>query len=285
MNKKYTVFTAIIFLLSFILILPIHANARHLLQVINNQEFSRFASSLPKHLINRDIIKTEKTWQITSTTSIEKEEMGLILFNYLDYSFVLSETSTQRQEAIYFAQGSYSNLKLSPSSFTFNRGSDIFHAEVIAKINWDKNNKEDWLVFFSIINPFSDLVGRYFYLVITNPNLKELPLKQEIIASQNNLINKFHIYIDEMPEYKVQELIEENRKRDEEAQKQAEKDAQKNQNTKQEEPDQTVLELDRGQYSVLESPNSVPEEEKKSFWQRSKQEEVAPTASETKLTN
>ncbi len=285
MNTNYKNIYALVFSLFIALILPIHAEAKHFLQINNNEEFKRFASSLPKHLINRNIIKSENSWNITSNEAIRKEEIGLILFNYLDYSFILSEIANPSKEARYFAQGSYTNLKLTENSFTLNRGSDIFHAEVIAQLNWDNKAKEDWLVFFSLTNPHSELVGRYFYLVITNPNIKELPLQQEIIASQNNLLNKFSIYIDEMPEYIIQERIEANKKRDEEAQKQALKDAQSNNKTVEEVP-QTVLELDRGQYSILESPNSVPVEEKKPFWQRKTQEkEIAPSASETKLNN
>ncbi len=279
---KYMVFCLVLCLPYIICYEASAMNLKHYLQIFNKEEFDRFKNSLTNHLIYRDIIKNENSYTITHSATSSKEQMGLELFNKLDYSFIL--THNQSNEPRYFTSGSYSNLLIEQNSFSLQRGSDHFKAEVIAKLNWDKKDKEDWLVFFSLTNPHSELVGRYFYLIVTDT--KTAPLKTKVLASQNNLTNTFLIYEDEMPEYKIQLLLEENGKSE---------DAKKIEtNTRQveireqripKESEQSYIELDRGQYSVLESPNQADDKAEKKVWFWQKKKEKEEISIETKLEN
>ncbi len=185
--KNNILLCAYLLLLSFILS-ACTATKTKTIQAINTPAFQELATKIPQQLQANGFTDSENHWY-SPVISLPIVNVGDTLYNHLDPSFHYDSTL----KITSFSQLPHRNLTISKDSFFFEQGSDRISASLLAILDWNNDNNDDWIVSFSINSQNKKEISKKYYLLITNT--ESYPLKSQIIAIKDDFQKTFKVLL------------------------------------------------------------------------------------------
>lgn len=159
------------------------------IQIINAQEFNVLVKRMSEELRAMGIIDEANAWyepMISSSFSSAGEE----LYENLTLSFLSSANDITH--ASFLKDGTGSRLEIKATAFRLMRGEDRITVDLIAVLDWNMDDEEDWLVRYSLEPERAKRASRYYYLVITDVEAR--PMYAEVIAMKDAFDGSFKVF-------------------------------------------------------------------------------------------
>ncbi len=173
---------------------------------VDSAQFRLLAAAIPAQLQHLGFTDENNYWY-EPVVALPNLNVGDTLYHHLDPSFHY-ENSLMNPSS--FAELSPTNVTITNTSFSYTQGADRVSCELIAKMDWNNDGSEDWIILFSLTTPASQAAAKYYYLLVTNTN--RYPLQTQLIASRSGTAGSIvtHMRMGVSQEYEVGEtsLIE-----------------------------------------------------------------------------
>ncbi len=167
----------------------------------NAVRFKEFASHVPEHLQEANIMDKNNSWYEDKLTFANAETTKQI-YNNLDYSFLptMSKSkSLQEKRQTIEQKVKRTNVKTSANIFSFNEQDNYYKGEVVARLNWDKDTIKDIIVYFEEYS--KDTLLASYYFVVTQLNKPIIPL---IISKKSATASQYTVYVQSKKTNKVE---------------------------------------------------------------------------------
>ncbi len=158
----------------------------------NEARFKEFASHVPDYLQEANIMDKNKSWY-EDKLALANPETTRQIYNNLDYSFLPSmnkNKSLQEKRQSIEQKVRRTNVKVSANSFSFNEQDFYYRAEIVARFNWDEDNKKDLLVYFEEHDK-KNLLASYYFIV----NDLAKPISPLLISKKSSSAKHYTVYI------------------------------------------------------------------------------------------